>query len=363
MFAKRMEYLESSTIRKMFELAAKMKDPIDLSLGQADFQPPAAAVRAASEAIENGINGYSTTAGMPELRSEVEKLMRAEGVDPQSVMIVCGAEGALMLSVLALADEGCEVLLADPCFATYGHLVKLAGAGIRHIDTYPDFRITPERLRSSCTPKTKVFLFNSPVNPTGVAYTPDEIKAIAETAAELGLRVISDEVYDKFCYDYKHECFAKYDKNALVIRAFSKMWGAAGWRLGFAFGPKDLIGHMTTLQQFTFICAPAPFQYAASRAIDSDISSHIANYKRRRDYVFEKLSRAFEMHKPEGTFYAFCKAPKGDADGFIKKCLENELLVVPGKAFSKRNTHFRISYAVDDKKLERGIELLVKLAK
>jgi aspartate aminotransferase/aminotransferase len=363
MHAKRMEKLESSGIRRFFELGAKMKNPIDLSLGQAHFDVPSPVRKAAIAAIEGGKNGYSMTAGIDELKSAVRGSLKREGIDPEALIITSGAEGALLTSMLALADESCEVLLTDPCFATYGHLVKLANSTIKRIDLYPDFRLTPERLRNACTPKSKVLLFNTPVNPTGVAYTDEEIRALAKTAKELGLQVISDEVYDKFCYDHPHVSFAKYDESALVIRAFSKTWGAAGWRIGYAFGPKEIVTNMTMLQQFTFICAPMPFQQAAAKAIDTDISALIDEYRHKRDMVYEGLSQLFELNRPQGAFYAFCRPKKVDLDTFIKRCLENEMLVVPGGSFGEKNTHFRISFATSDETLGRGIDLLNKLGK
>lgn len=359
----RMEYLECSGIRRFFELAKNMKNPINLSLGQADFPVPATAQEAAINAIREGQNGYSMTAGIDGLHEAVTKALAREGISPEAIIATSGAEGGLMTSMLALADENCEVLLTDPCFATYGHLVKFAGSKIKRIDTYPDFKLTPERLRNAHTDKTKILLFNTPVNPTGVAYTGEEIRAIAKTAKELGLQVISDEVYDKFCYDFEHVSFAKYDPSAVVIRAFSKTWGAAGWRIGYAFGPKDIINNMITLQQFTFICAPMPFQQAAAKAFDTDISTEIDAYRKKRDLVYEVMSNDFELNKPQGAFYAFLKPKNIDNESFIKRCIENEILVVPGSAFGDKNTHFRVSFATDDETLKRGLELLVKLGK
>lgn len=363
MHAKRMEQLESSGIRRIFELGQKMKNPIDLSLGQAHFDAPKQVKDAAAGAIQAGKNRYTVTAGIPELRDIIARELSNEGVSPESILVTCGAEGGLLLSMLALADDSVEVLVTDPCFATYDHVIKLAGSRVRPIDTYPDFRLTPKRLEAACTEKSKILLFNSPVNPTGIAYTPDEIRELAHAAKRLGLQVISDEVYDRFCYDYPHECFAKHDSSAVIIRAFSKTWGVAGWRIGFAFGPKEIIGNMTMLQQFTFICAPAPFQWAAARAIDTDVGPYIDEYRRKRDFVYESLGRVFELKRPEGAFYAYCKSPNGDTESFMKKCIENEILVVPGSAFSARNTHFRVSFATDDETLKRGIELLIRLAK
>lgn len=363
MFANRMKHLESSGIRKMFELKTKMKNPIDLSLGQADFDVPKRVKEAAIRAIREGKNGYTMTTGIPELRKAIADSLKKEGVEAESMLVVSGASGALALSLLALADESVEVLVTDPCFVTYIQQIRLAGATPRWIDTYPDFRLTPERLEAAVTPKSRILLFNSPVNPTGIHYTPDEIKALAKTAQRLGLQVISDEVYDRFGYDHPHECWLKHDSGGVLIRAFSKTLGMAGWRIGFAAGPKAIIDHMTTLQQFTFICINTPAQWACVKALQTKLPDFQKIYRKKRDLVLEGLSKAFSFKRPEGAFYVFPEYPAGDGDRFIDECLKNELLVVPGKAFSRQNTHFRISFATDNRTLKRGIDLLVRLAR
>ena len=372
MFSNRMKNLESSGIRKIFELASTMKDPIDLSLGRVDFDVPDEAKAAAVRAIQEGKNSYSVTAGIPELKAAISNALSSEGVKTDAQLVTSGASGGLLLSLLTLADESTEVLIPDPYFVTYGHLVRLTGATPRWIDTYPDFRLTPQRLKESLkesleksgpAPKSRILLFNSPVNPTGVAYTAREIKELAQTARQFELQVISDEVYDLFSYDYPHETWLKYDPQALLIRAFSKKWGMAGWRLGFAAGPKDIIDQMTMLQQFTFVCGHVPSQWAAIEALKIDMQEQLSQYRKKRDFVYEGLKQAFKLKKPEGAFYAFPEAPRGDAEVFLQKCLKEEILIVPGKSFSRKNTHFRISFAVSDETLKRGIDGLVRIAK
>jgi len=367
MFANRMRSLESSGIRKMFEMAGKMKNPIDFSLGQPHFDVPEPVKKAAIAAIQNGKNRYSVTAGFPEFREAVMEALSKEGVRPESVMGTAGASGGLTLALLALADESVEVLMTDPCFVTYGHLVRLTGARPKWMDTYPDFRLTPKHLEDAVRAgdskiERRILLFNSPVNPTGVAYTADEIKALAATSRRLGLQVISDEVYDRFCYDFPHECWLKHDPSAVLVRTFGKTWGATGWRVGHAAGPKEIIEQMTMLQQFTFVCVNTPSQWAAIEALKTDVSPFIEAYKRKRDLVYEGLRETYKMTHPQGAFYAFPQIPGKDAEDFLKRCIEKEILIVPGKFFSSRNTHFRISFALDDETLKRGIEILVRIA-
>lgn len=362
MIAKRMEELQGSGIRKMFELAATMKNPVNLSLGQADFDVPENVKRAAIRAIEEGKNRYTVTAGIPEFQAAVNEALSKEGVRAEANMAVCGASGGLLLSLLVLADEGCEVLVPDPYFVSYGNLIKLTGATPRWIDTYPDFKLTPERLESAATSRSKVLIFNSPVNPTGIAYTADEVRALAATAKRLGLRVISDEVYDLFCYDFPHECWLKHDPDAVLVRSFSKTWGMPGWRAGYVAGPADLLNHMKVLQQFTFVCVTTPVQWACIEALKTDVSSYRKAYEKKRDMVCSGLEGSYEIVRPHGAFYVFPKIP-GDREAFMNRCIEKELLVVPGGAFSQRDTHFRVSYALDDETLARGISLLCDVAR
>ena len=353
----------------MFETSAKMKNPINLSLGQPDFDVPEAVKEAAIQAIRDGKNGYTMTTGIPELCSAISSDLKKKGIPAEAVMAVSGASGGLILALLALADELTSVLIPDPCFVSYAHMVRLAGATPRSIDTYPDFRLTPKKLETAfqdCQNSkiTKhLLLFNTPVNPTGVAYTAEEIQNLAKTAKRLGLQVISDEVYEYFSYDFKHESWLKHDKNALMVHTFGKTWGMTGWRSGFVAGPQAIIDQIKTLQQFTFICTPHPVQWACITALQTDIDPLIQSYRKKRDFVYESLKTAYSLPFPQGAFYAFPKIPGGNADLFVKKCLEKELLIVPGKAFSQKNTHFRLSFATDEKTLEKGMDLLLKIAK
>lgn len=361
MIAKRMESLQASGIRKMFELAASMKNPINLSLGQADFDVPENVKRAAVAAIEEGKNRYSVTAGVPEFHEAVKEALSAEGVSYEQSMAICGASGGLVLALLALADESVEVLIPDPYFVSYEPLVRLAGATPRFVDTYPDFKLTPEMLRAAAGESARILLFNSPGNPSGIAYTAEEVEQLAKTARALGLTTISDEVYDQFCYDFPHESWLKYDSGAVLIRSFSKTGGMPGWRAGFACGPAAIIEQMKVLQQFTFVCVNTPSQWAAIEALKTDLSAYIDQYRAKRDLATDALQEVFSLVRPQGAFYLFPEVPHGNTEKFLEKCVERELLIVPGSAFSKRATHFRVSYALDDETLKRGVDLLCEV--
>jgi aspartate aminotransferase/aminotransferase len=147
-----------------------------------------------------------------------------------------------------------------------------------------------------------------------------------------------------------------------VIDGFSKSHGMTGWRLGYIHGPSEIIETMTKLQQYTFVCAPQPVQWAGALAMDVPMDKYVADYKRKRDLIYSGLADKYEVVKPGGAFYIFPKAPGGKGSEFVTKAIENNVLIIPGNIFSQHDSHFRIAYAAPDKTIERGIEVLRKLA-
>ncbi len=359
-----MNLIDASGIRKVFDLATKMKDPINLSIGQPDFEVPQGIKDEAIEAIRRGENRYTQTQGTLELRQAIAQACGQEfGWDNERpYLITSGVSGALMLAMLTLVDPGQEVVFADPYFVMYSHLVNLAGGVPVPVDTYPDFRPSPEKIEAAITDKTRMLIVNSPANPTGAIYSEDELRAIAEIAATHDLLVISDEIYNLFCYDEPFVSMASIYENTLLMRGFSKSYAMTGWRLGWCTGPRPIIEKMTMLQQYSFVCAPSMAQPAGVVALNTDMSKQVGDYKRKRDMVFEKLSPAFGLTKPGGAFYSFVPAPGGNATDFVKKAIEKNVLVIPGNVFSKQDSHFRISYATSDEKLAEGLDILVDLA-
>ena len=360
--ADRMADFDSSGIRKVFDLASQMANPINLSIGQPDFEVPAAIKRAAIEAIESNKNGYAVSQGMPVLRDKLQARLDAEyGPGRRGVIVTCGTSGGLVLAILALVNPGDEVIVFDPCFVIYPSLVKLAGGRCVFVDTYPDFRIDPDQVRAALTPRTRLILFNSPGNPTGVVAGEAETRALASLAAERGIALLSDEIYREFCYDEPFCSPARFNPETLVIDGFSKTYGVTGWRLGFAHGPRQVIEAMVKLQQYTFVCAPQPAQWAGAAALDVDMSDHIAAYRGKRDRLLAGLA-GYEVAKPGGAFYAFPKAPWGTASEFVAEAIRHELLIIPGNIFSRRDTHFRISYAASNETIDRGLAVLRSIA-
>jgi aspartate aminotransferase/aminotransferase len=362
--AERMQHIESSGIRKVFELARSLKDPVNLSIGQPHFDVPPSVKEAAHAAIDRGANSYTVTQGIPELREKLKADVHKQlGHADREIVITSGTSGGLVLALLVTVNPGDEVIMFDPYFVMYPHLVTLAGGKSVIIDTYPRWQIDLDRVRAAITPRTKVILVNSPANPTGVTLPKETLKGLAELAKERNVLLLSDEIYRAFCYDEPFCSPAEFNEDVLVFDGFSKAYGMTGWRLGYAHGPRRVIEEIIKLQQFTFVCAPSMVQHAGVKALDFDVSAIVAEYKRKRDRIYVGLKDRFEMEVPSGAFYAFPKAPWGTATEFVSEAIRNSLLIIPGITFSKRDTHFRISYAAEDRTIERGLEILNRIAK
>ena len=362
--AQRMSRFDSSGIRKVFDLAAKLKGPINLPTGQPHFDVPLPVRQALVTAVENRKNAYTQTQGIGELREKLLARLHAEFQGPErDLLVTSGTSGALVLLLMAVVDPGDEVILFDPYFVMYPALVAAIGGTPVYVDTYPDFRLDADRLAAAITPRTKAILLNSPANPTGHAAAADEIRAVAELAARHNILLVSDELYRLFTYDEPFVSPAQFNPDTLVIDGFSKSHAMTGWRVGFAHGPRDVIQEMVKLQQYTFVCAPQPAQWAALAALDVDMSGYIADYRRKRDLLADGLDARFQLARPGGAFYAFPQAPRGSGSQFVRECIDASLLVIPGEVFSRRDTHFRLSYAADDAVIHRGLEVLNRLAR
>jgi aspartate/methionine/tyrosine aminotransferase len=361
--ADRMTSIEASGIRKAFDMSKSMKDPINLSIGLPDFDVADPVKAAAIDAINGGRNAYTVTQGIPELRDKLQGAVDAEfhHADRQ-VLITSGTSGALLLALCSVVNPGDEVVIFDPYFVMYGNLAHLAGGTPVYVDTYPDFRIDAGKVAAAISPRTKCVIVNSPGNPTGVVGSAEEMRQLAALCQRRGVLVISDEVYRAFCFDQPFATPATWNDEVLVVDGFSKAHGMTGWRLGFAHGPSRLIQEMAKLQQFSFVCAPSVVQYAGVVALDQDLSTHVNAYRRKRDAVVDALEGLFDLPRPEGAFYAFPRAPWGTSTEFVTEAIKHNLLIIPGNVFSRRDTHFRISYAVDDATLKRGLDILRKIA-
>jgi len=305
----------------MFDLAANLEDPVNLSIGQPDFPVPRPVKDAYIKAIEEDKNGYALTQGMPVLRDKLQAEVDAQyGHDDREVFVCSGTSGGLNLSVLSMME-------------------------------------------AAITDKTKMIILNTPSNPTGICFTPEEVQGVAELAAKHGICLVSDEIYSKFVYDEPYVSAAQHNPQAIVIDGFSKTYAMTGHRVGYVHGPKEIIQTMLKVQQFSFVCAPHPAQWAGAAALDIDVTPYVDQYRAKRDRLLSGLADKYEIVKPGGAFYAFPKLPDGiTGEAFVEKAISNNLMVIPGSIFSDQDSHFRISYAVSDEKLEEGIDILNRIA-
>lgn len=365
MVAGRVDSLPLSGIRRVFDLAATLKDPIDLSMGQPDFDVPDPIKQAAISAIRDGYNGYTVTHGIPELRERISRSLAQEFDWQPSVLVTSGVSGGLTLALMATVNPGDEVIVPDPYFVSYPHLVELCGGTAVTVSLYDSFRLDPQRIADALTDRTKAIMVNSPGNPTGTVYAAQDIEAVSRLARDRGLLLISDEIYNRLSYDGPASSPVQFaPEQTLLLRGFGKTYGMTGWRMGFAAGPTDIIAAMAKLQQYTFVCAPHMAQRGCLAAFDTDMSRQIDAYRRNRDLAVAELADDFEFVTPSGGFFVFAKVPQRYESGerFMEAALAKNVLLIPGHAFSRRDTHFRISYAVDNERLRRGCSVLRGLA-
>ena len=362
LIADRMGLIDSSGIRKVFDLAKTLKNPINLSIGQPDFDVPEPVKAAAIHAIESGQNKYTVTQGIQALRDEVVRFeKRHSGVRHDAALITSGVSGGMLLALMALVNPGDRVAIADPYFVMYKHLCRLLGGDPLYVDTYPDFQLTVERLEQAGARDAKLLMLNSPNNPTGIVAPESELRAIAAWAKRNDVFIISDEIYRFFSYDGPFASIARFTDSVLLLNGFSKLAGMTGWRLGYAIGPEAVIEEMKKLQQFSFVCAPSMVQHAGLAALRLDNSDRVRAYQAKRDIIYDGLRAKFSLEKPRGAFYAFVEAPDGDGDAFCAKAIQNNVLVIPGSVFSERKSHFRVAFATEDETIEEGTALLCSL--
>jgi aspartate aminotransferase/aminotransferase len=362
--ARRAGAFDSSGIRKVFDLAATLADPINLSIGQPDFAMPEAARAAAKAAIDAGKNGYTPTQGIPALRERLEERVRVETGQPRRrLCVTSGSSGALVLTLMAILDPGDEVILFEPAFVMYRPLVEFLGGRVVAIDTAPAFRIDVDRVAAALTPRTRAILLNTPANPTGHVAEADVVRDLARLAEQRGVTLVSDELYRSYCYDAPFHSPALHSERVVVIDGFSKSHAMTGWRVGWVHGPDDIVAACTMLQQYTFVCAPQVGQWAAVAALDAPMDAPLAECRRKRDLLMAGLREHYSFVSPGGAFYLYPLAPGGSGRAFAERAVAAEkLLVVPGSVFGAADTHFRIAYTVDERTLDRGIAALRRLA-
>jgi len=368
--------IDSSGIRKVFDLGTKMHDPINLSIGQPDFPVSEAMKEAAIAAIRENKNGYTVTQGIPQLLAAVRQRLEHDfGAgwsttnENLSAVITSGTSGGILLALMSILDPGDEFISPDPYFVMYPQVGKLLGAHCVLCDTYPDFRMTAARVEPLITERTKAVLLNSPSNPCGTVLTAKEISELVQLCERRGVLLISDEIYDEFCFSDAREnglCPSpgRISNNCLIIRGFGKTHGCTGWRLGYAAGPAPLIQEMAKLQQSTFVCAPSPLQWGVVPSFQEDLSSVLKEYEGRRQMVLDAFSGVANVTRPGGAFYAFVEVPPKlnlTAAQFVERAIAKRVLIIPGGVFSHRDTHIRLSFAASRAKLSEGLGILREL--
>jgi aspartate aminotransferase/aminotransferase len=362
--ADRMRSIDSSGIRKVFELARSLKDPVNLSIGVPHFDVPQPIKEAAKAAIDRGDNAYTVTQGIPELRDKIQgDLQKRYGQPDREVFLTSGTSGGILLALCCTVNPGDEVVVFDPFFVMYPHLIALAGGTPVYVDTYPDFQIDVEKVRAVLSPRTKAIIVNSPANPTGIQYSRECLRELALLAKQKKILLLSDEVYRAFSHDRPFCSPVEHNEEVVAFDGFSKAYAMTGWRLGFAHGPRRVIQEMIKLQQFSFVCAPSMVQHAGVVAWDHDISEFVDEYRRKRDRIYDGIKDRYRVVKPGGAFYIFPEAPWGTGTEFVSEAIRNSLLIIPGNTFSRRDTHFRLSYAAHDETIDRGIEILNRIAR
>lgn len=358
-------------------LAAQGIDVCNFGVGEPDFITPTNVREAAKAALDAGQTKYSQTGGLPRLRALVAEKLRHDNnlpYTPEQVMISTGGKQALYNVIMAILSPGDEALIPIPYWVSYTEIVKLAGATPVLLPTSEatEFKITPEQLRDAITPRTRMLLLNSPSNPTGSVYTPEEIAALAEVIVAHGIAVVSDEIYEKLIYDgLRHLSIGSLGEEifnlTLTCNGFSKAYAATGWRLGYAAGPEHVIRAAIDIQSHT-TSGPNTFaQYGAIAALEESqesIAMMRDAFEQRRDLMYAGVSEipGLVCPKPHGAFYLFpnISATGLDSITFCARLLEQEhLALVPGIAFGM-DTNVRLSYAADVETIDKGVERLAR---
>ncbi|MDB9540569.1 pyridoxal phosphate-dependent aminotransferase [Anabaenopsis tanganyikae CS-531] len=365
-------------------IAAKAKamkaegiDVCSFSAGEPDFDTPAHIKAAAAKALDSGKTKYGPAAGEPKLREAIaQKLKTDNGLNYQSenVIVTNGGKHSLFNLMLALINPGDEVIFGAPYWLSYPEMVTLTGGKsvILTTDATTDYKVTPEQLRQAITPKTKLFILNSPSNPTGMVYTPDEIKALAQVIVDADIYVVSDEIYEKILYDgAEHISIGSLGEaifeRTLISNGFAKAYSMTGWRLGYLAGPVEIIRSAISIQGHSTsnVCTFA--QYGGIAALESSqdcVESMRQAFAQRRQVMLDRLNAipGLSCSKPDGAFYLFPDISKTGLNSleFSNALLETQqVAVIPGIAFGA-DQNIRLSYATDMDTIQKGMDRLEK---
>lgn len=360
MISKNIEKMDVSWVRKMFEMASSIENPINLTIWKPDFDVPEQLKKEAINAILDWKNQYTPNAWILRLRKAIQTKLKNENnikIDTDEIIVTWAVSWGLSVILTTILNKEDEVILFDPYFVWYKQLVLQNGAVPVYVNVNSDFSLDLKEFESKITTKTKAIIINTPNNPTWKVYTEWELKTLANICEKHNILIISDEIYEKFIYEKSHFSIWSIYKNTITLNWFSKAYAMTWWRIWYMCWPKNIIEQAWKVQQFNFVSAPTPFQYACIKALEFDLSDYVEKYKQKRDIIFKWLNDYYEINKSEWAFYCFVKYPY-EPKKFIKKCLENKLLIVPWDIFSDKNEFFRISFANDNQTLKRAVNLL-----
>jgi aspartate aminotransferase len=359
----------------------------DFTLGEPDFTTPNHICEAARAAIAKGLTHYTPSSGIPELRRAIAKRYR-EGLgipcEPNQVIVSNGAKHSIHNVLTALCGPGDEVIIPSPYWVSYSELVKLTGATPHIVATTPEsgFKMTPDQFRSAITGRSRLLMLNSPCNPTGSVYSPDELRGLAQIVLENDLTVLSDEIYEQLVYGKaKAVAFASlhpglHDRT-VTVSGVSKSYAMTGWRIGWSVSSLEIAKAMDSLQSQETSNPCSISQYAAVAALEGDqscVAEMLREFVRRRDFVVGRLREipGVSVIEPEGAFYAFFSVREHfgrqlggrtvtDSSTFCGTALEvAHVAFVAGSAFGAEG-YVRMSFAADMKQLEAGLDRLAKL--
>ena len=351
-----------SGIRKYFDLINEMEDVVSLGIGEPDFVTPLKIREAGIHSLEQGHTHYSANAGMKELRYEIAKYVfdnyNVKYNPEDEILVTVGASEGIDLPLRAILEEGDEVIIPEPSFVAYkGCVITSNGKPvILKLEEKNKFKIIPSELEKLITEKTKVVIIPFPNNPTGSVMTKEELKGIVDVLKDKNIIILSDEVYSKLTYGFKHTSLASFDEikdKVVYINGFSKSHAMTGWRLGYICCHKDLLKHMLKIHQYALMCSPTIAQHAgmeALRTCDKDVDDMVEEYNKRRKFLLNGLRElGLTCFEPEGAFYLFPNITSTNltSEEFCERLLlEQKVLVVPGTAFGECGEGFiRATYA------------------
>ena len=372
--------LTLSIAAKAKAMKAEGIDVCSFSAGEPDFDTPAHIKAAAKKALDDGQTRYGAAAGEPKLREAIARKLREDNglcYNAENVIVTNGGKHSLFNLMLVLIEAGDEVIIPAPYWLSYPEMVKLAGGTpvIVQTDASTGYKITPEQLVKAITPQTKLFILNSPSNPTGMVYTPAEIKALAEIVVERNILVVSDEIYEKILYDgAEHLSIGAVGpeifERTIISSGFAKAYSMTGWRLGYLAGSVELIKAMITIQGHSTsnVCTFA--QYGAIAALEGSqdcVEEMRLAFAKRRQVMLERLNAipGLICPQPDGAFYMFPNISKTGLKSleFCDGLLEQEqVAVIPGIAFGADDC-IRLSYATDMTSIEKGMDRLEKFVR